>query len=209
MRFIRVTPPVKRPGWGDDRAGFEAAIRYAEALARSADEMRTLMKLLRDGGELEFIDQYRAFGHAFESLLGQRLDAGGTGRLKFSMRAMGETEMRRRLVSAVAAVARDYLIIRAGRRPGSKTKIRKPESGRGEKASEKSVRLKKKILGAITAEYTKLRGKWPPAEAESRVTATVVIAKLKTPRSTFYDQLRRAGYSFDDLKTEALRSAED
>lgn len=212
VRLIRVTRPVKRKpsGGRGDRVGFEEAIRYVEVLARSAEEMRTLMKLLRDGDELEFIDQYRAFGHAFEPLLKQRVEDGGTGRLSFSMKAMGEAEMRQRLVFAVAAIARDHLIIRPGPRQGSKTKNRKP--GAEQRALYRKLKdeqNKKIILEAIMSEYKKQRKQFPPAEAESKLTATVVIARLGKPRRTFYSWLKRLGCNFEELKTDAIKCAGD
>lgn len=211
VRLLRVTRPVKRKTSGGraNRVGFEEAIRYVEVLARSADEMRTVLKLLRDGDELEFIDQYRAFGYAFEPLLKQRIEDGG-GRLSFSMKAMGEAEMRQRVMSAVAAIARDHLIIRPGPRQGGKPKNRKP--GAEQRALDRKLKdeqNKKIILEAITAEYKKLRKQFPPAEAESRLTATVVIARIDKSSRTFYNWLNRLKCNFEKLKTAALKCAGD
>lgn len=211
VRFIRIARPVKKKPSGrrHDRAGFEAAIRYAEELARSADEMRTLLKLLRDDDELEFIDQYRAFSHAFEPLLEQRIDDGATGRLRFSIKAMGEAEMRQRLVSAVAAIARDHLIIRPGRRHGSGTRNRNPKSKKRVSDREKDEERRKLIADVIMSEYKSLRRDMPAAEAESRITRAVVLAAAKIPKSTFFDWLVRIGSCFEDLKAEALRRLEN
>lgn len=211
VRLIRIPEPVKRSAEGEDRAGFEAAILYAEWLAKSAREMKTLLKLLREGGELDFIDQYRAFGHAFEPLLRQWIndgDSGGSSRLSFSLKELGEAEMRGRLTKAVAAIARDHLIIRAGRKPGSKTKPENPGSEiRAREQKEYDDERRRVILDLIEVMYKSLRRTMPAAEAEAELKVKGVIATSKISKSTFYDWLRRIGCGFEDLKTEALRRA--
>ena len=213
VRLIRVPQPVKKPDGKGDRARFDAAIRYAETLARSASEMKTLLKRLRDGGELDFIDQYRAFGHAFSSLLRQRINEGGpggAGRLSFSMKGPGGTKMRHKLTNAAAAIARDRLIIKPGRPPGSKTINRKSGSEqRAQTQKEKDDERRTVVLDVIEAEYRRLRQLMPAAKAEFEVKEAVVIAKSKIKRSTYFNWLRRIKCEFEDLKTEVIRRAEN
>ena len=55
----------------------------------------------------------------------------------------------------------------------------------------------------------KLCKQFPPAEAESRLKAIHVIARLGEPRRTFYHWLKRLGCDFEKLKTEVLKCARD
>lgn len=213
VRLIRVPQPAKRPGGRGDRAKFDAAIRYAETLAKSAREMKTLLKLMRDGGELDYIEQYRAFGHAFSPLLRQRINEGGpggAGHLSFSMKGLGGTKMRHKLTNAAAAIARDRLIIKPGRPPGSKTKHRKLGSEqRAQTQKEKDDERRTVVLDVIEAEYRRLRQLMPAAKAEFEVKEAFVIAKSKIKRSTYFNWLRRIRCEFEDLKTEAIRRTEN
>lgn len=213
VRLIRIPQPVKKLGGEDDRAGFEAALLYVEWLARSAREMKALLKLLRDGGDLDFIDQYRAFGHTFRPLLRQRFDegsSGDTGRLRFSMKQFGKAGIRQKLTNAVAAIARDHLVIKPGPEPGSKMTNRKQVSEDRARARKKNnEKIKKIILRATTAAYKKFLKNFPPAEAESKLKGVVVIARIGKPARTFYSWLNRLGCTFEELKTEALRRARD
>jgi hypothetical protein len=212
VRRIQISQPLDLPSEGEERARFDAAIMYAEWLARSADEMNTLLRLLRDGGELEFIDRYRALGHAFDLLLEQRIGNGTTGnagRLSFSIKKLEGAEMRRKLLSAVAAIARDHLTIRAGRERGSKNKERNPRSKKGARDPDEDEKRRKQILDVITTVYRNLRKRLPAAEAETKLTVTAVIAKSGIPKSTLYDWFRRVGYDFEDLKTTVLKRVGD
>jgi hypothetical protein len=211
-RHIRVTQPVKISGRKDQKRWFESAIRYADALARSADSMKTLLSRLEDGGEIDFIDEGRAFGKAFSPLLIQRVNdgsPGSIGSLSFSMKELAETEMRGRLLNAVAAMTRDYLLIKPGRPPGSKTKHPKPEAEKIEDRRKKTLELKRIILSAITVEYEKFLQESPPAEEEFNVDISVVCENIGKSESTIYNWLRRIECSFDDLKTEAIKSAKN
>jgi hypothetical protein len=210
VRLIRIPEPLKKADTERDRAGFEAAISYVEWLAKSAREMKSLLKLLRDGGELDFMDQYRAFGHAFRPLLRQQFGEGspdGSGRLTFSMKEFGKADVRQKLTNAVAAIARDHLVILSGPRPGSKKTNRKPVSeDRARVRENNDEKLKKRILTETTAAYKKLRKQFPPAEAESKLKGVVVIARLGIHARTFYNWLNRLRCTFEELKTEALKT---
>jgi hypothetical protein len=212
VRHVRVTQPVKVSGGMADRRGYEAAIRYAGGLAKSAEAMKTLLSRLRDGGELDFIDERRAFGNAFRRLLTQRVDersSGSTGPLSISMRRLKETKMRGKLLNAVAAMTSDYLLIRPGRPPGSQTKTPNLKSKKIEYSRERGIEIEQMIVGAIRGEYEKFCGECQPAEAEFRVNRKIVYQALDISKNTLYNWLRRSGRSFEKLKTKALKSAQD
>jgi len=211
VRCIRITRPAKITGGSDDKTAFDAAIRYAGTLVRSADMMMSFLTSLRDDTLLEFIDERRPFGYAFGRLLKQRINHGDQssgGRLSFSMKKMSEGEMRMEMLTAVAAMAREYLYTPLGRPPGSKTKSRNPEAEAKKEAKrqEKKIELKENILLAMVEEYNHLRERLPAAEAEFQITRDSIIEKLEITPATFYRRLKLVGSSFEELKTEALRS---
>lgn len=212
VRLIQITQPVRADGGKKEQADLESAIRYADALTRSADALKTLLSQLRDGDELDFIDERRAFGHAFRCLLTQQFDAGSadsTGQLSFSMNEMGEAEMRKRLLIAVAAISNDYLLIRRGRPPGSERETQKPKSKKKELTPEQKVALKQLILETITAQYQKFRGEFPPLEAEIKVNKKSIYKRLDISRETFNKWLAEIECTFEELKTEVMHSTKD
>lgn len=212
VRLIRVPRPVKKTGGLNDGARFEYAISYAEWLARSAREMKALLKRLRDGHEFDFIDHHRAFGYAFKSLLTQRLDEdtiGGAGKLRFTIKGKPGVELREAMTNAVAAVAKDYLFIRRGRPPGSKTRNKNPGAEKrvvGQK--EKDEERRRAVLDLIKDEYRDRLQRMPAAEAEAAVKVGVVIARSRMSKDAFYNWLRRIRCEFEDLKAEALKEHE-
>jgi hypothetical protein len=211
--FIRIPQPVKKSRGRDDKARFEAAISYVELLARSAREMKSLLKLLRDGREFDFIDHHRAFGHAFRPLLRQWFEEknpGGTGRLRFSIKKKAGVRQREALTTAVAAVARDYLFIRRGRPPGSKTKNKNPAAEkRALDQKEKDEERRRAVIDLIETEYRDRLQRMPAAAAEADLTVGKVIIRSGIRQSTFYNWLRRIDCKFEDLKTKALWRAEN
>lgn len=208
VRHIRIAPPVEIPVGRDENTTFEAAIKYLELMERSANDVKTFLSHVRDGAAVHVSRQFRPFRYTYGALLKQRIDDGvphGAVPLSFSMKKMKAAEMRKQLVAAVAAITRDYLVIQRGRKEGSKSKNRNDKSKKIERDLKNKEKLKKKILRAITTEYKRLCRKSAPAEAESKVNINVVAARLKTDRKTFYNWRRRAGLSFDDLKTKAIK----
>lgn len=212
VRLIQITQPIRVDDGKEEQADIESAIRYADALTHSADAMKTLLSQLRDGDELDFIDERRAFGHAFRCLLMQQFDDGSpdsTGQLSFSMNEMGEAEMRKRLLIAVAAISNDYLLIRRGRPPESETETQKPKSKKKEPTPEQKAARKQLILDAIMAEYQKFREDSPPADAECQVNGKIVYEGLDISRDTFYKWLAEIKCTFEELKTEVMHSTKD
>jgi hypothetical protein len=213
VRLIRVPRPFKKSGGRDNGARFEYAISYAEWLARSAREMKSLLKLLRDGREFDFIDHHRAFGHAFKPLLRQRLDESGPdgdSQLRFSIKRKAGVKLRETLATAVAAVARDRLFIRRGRPPGSKTKNKNQEAEkRAIDWKEKDEERRRAVIDLIETEYRDRLQRMPAAAAEADLTVGKVIIRSGIRKSTFYNWLRRIDCKFEDLKTEALWRAEN
>jgi hypothetical protein len=211
VRRIRIARPAEITQGSDDKTAFDAAIRYTSALARSADVMMSFLTRLRDDSLLDFIDERWPFGYAFGRLLKQQINHGDPssgGRLSFSMKKMSKAEMRAELLTAIAEMAREHLSISRGRRDGSKTKIRNPDTEAKKEAQrlEKKVQLKENILLAMVEEYNHLRKK-SPAETEFKVTPGAITTRLKTKRRTFYNWLKRVGSSFEELETEAFRRA--
>lgn len=212
VRLIQITQPVRVDRGKEEQADLESAIRYADALTRSADAMKTLLSQLRDRDELDFIDERRAFGHAFRCLLLQQFNDGSvdsTGQLSFSMNEMGEAEMRKRLLIAVAAISNDYLLIRRGRPPGSETETQKSKSKKKEPTPERKAAHKQLILEAIAAEYGRFRRDFPPAEAEFMVNRKSVYKRLDISRETFNKWLTQIECNFEDLKTQVMWCEKD
>ncbi len=208
VRHIRVTQPVNVAAEKNDKRGFEAAIRYLDGLGRSADAMKDLLTLLKDGSCIDFIDDRRAFGSAFSRLLVQWIDESSpdsTGQLSFSMKKLKEPKMREKMINAVAAMTSGYFIIRSGRPRGSQTKNPKLKAGKIDPDSEEKAQLKKMILSAITGQYEMLRQRFPPAEAESQLKKKVVYKGLDVSKNTFDNWLERIGCSFEELKTETMK----
>ena len=119
--------------------------------------------------------------------------------------------MRVEMLTAVAAMSREHLVIRRGRGRGSKTKNRNPKTEAEKEAErqQKKIKLEENILLAMVEEYNYLRKKSPAAEAEFQVTRARIIAKLKIKPPTFYRWLKLVESSFEKLKADAIRSIKD
>jgi hypothetical protein len=152
VRHIRITSPIEIYVGKDENITLGAAIKYLEMMARAADDLKTFLSQVGDGAAVRVSRQQRPFQRAYGPLLKQRIDDGvphGAVRLSFSMKELKAAEMRKRLVTAVAALTSDYLAIQSGRKRGSKSKSRNDKSKKIERDLKKREKLKKRFSARL------------------------------------------------------------
>lgn len=184
---------------------YETAILYTDLIVKAALELRKLLTGLRDGKKVDSPGRYKAFRLAFKPLLNQQAgdeSAGAPARGRLSIKRLGESELKQRLLEVVTKSARESFSAPRGRPEGSRTKNRRSD------VTERDRARKEDILRALAAEYKTLRRTFEPADAEAKITRAKVAERMGKDRGTLRNWFKEGGWEFDDLRTAAIESAE-